>query len=59
MDAVINQEAWSEEPLAGLSRVDCRELLWRDLSHTQFMSGDDVNFRCPHSIVGVGGATGA
>ena len=40
--------------LAALREVDCRELLWRELRHTEIILPQEVNCRCPHSIVGVG-----
>ena len=40
--------------LAALREVDCHELLWRELRHTEIILPQEVNCRCPHSIVGVG-----
>ena len=42
--------ASAQQTLCG---VDCRELLWRNLQHTEVILEEEVNFRCPQNIVGV------
>lgn len=57
IESALNNTPWSAPDMAALAAlraVDCRELLWRELRHTEIILPPEVNCRCPHSIVGVG-----
>ena len=57
IESALDNAPWAAldmAALAALREVDCRELLWRELRHTEIILPQEVNCRCPHSIVGVG-----
>lgn len=57
IESALNNTPWAAPDMAALAAlraVDCRELLWRELRHTEVILPPEVNCRCPHSIVGVG-----
>ena len=57
IESALDNAPWTAldmAALAALREVDCRELLWRELRHTEIILPQEVNCRCPHSIVGVG-----
>ena len=57
IESALDNAPWAAPDMAALAalrEVDCRELLWRELRHTEIMLPQEVNCRCPHSIVGVG-----
>ena len=57
IESALDNAPWAAldmAALAALREVDCRELLWRELRHTAIILPQEVNCRCPHSIVGVG-----
>ena len=57
IESALDNAPWAAPDMAALAalrEVDCRELLWRELRHTEIILPQEVNCRCPHSIVGVG-----
>lgn len=56
IESALNNAPWAAPDMAALAalrEVDCRELLWCELRHTEIILPQEVNCRCPHSIVGV------
>lgn len=57
IESALDNVPWAAPDMAALAalrEVDCRELLWCELRHTEIILPQEVNCRCPHSIVGVG-----